>query len=238
MNKPVLTLFHGWGYTPALWQALMACLEDFDCRAPRLQAPSADISEWADAVAADLPPGGYVLGWSLGAMLAWSVAARHPTKVGGLILMAGSPCLYNHAGWEKGLALETIEKFRQGFRQSPSHTMRRFLALQLQGDAHAQRIRPLLEAALCDTDQTDGQLENGLATLFSTDLRDLDLPADLPLLLIHGRHDEIIPAAGSEWLAAHIPGARLLILEDAGHAPLLGEPARLAELIRGIHEAI
>jgi len=237
MNLPAVTLFHGWGYTPALWQKLTMALPDFDCHAPRLLAPEAGIEEWADAQATSLPDHGLLVGWSLGAMLAYTIAARHPAKVRGLILLAGSPLMRNEAAWPNGLDADLLEKFSQGFRQAPERTMRRFLALQLVGDSHPLKARHLLEASLDDVARHHDALEHGLRILFSTDLRDTALPPGLPLRLIHGRRDEVMPVAGSEWLHRRYPDSRLLILEEAGHAPLLAEPEILATHIRALHDA-
>jgi pimeloyl-ACP methyl ester carboxylesterase len=40
---------------------------------------------------------------------------------------------------------------------------------------------------------------------------------EVPTLIVHGRHDRLIPVANAELLAERIPSARLRILEDSGH---------------------
>ncbi|MSQ00802.1 MAG: hypothetical protein EXR71_02790 [Myxococcales bacterium] len=57
----------------------------------------------------------------------------------------------------------------------------------------------------------------------------------VPTLVVHGRHDEIIPFAMGEALAAAIPGARLLPRES-GHNELLdGDTwAAVAAFTRGL----
>ncbi len=237
MSRPAVTLLHGWGYSPKLWQDLTTRLDAFECHTPALQAPCTDIESWADAMAGGLPDSGLLVGWSLGAMLALCIASRHPAKVRGLLLIAGSPHMHTEADWGSGLDDALLEKFRAGFRQSPERTMRRFLAMQLVGEAHPQRARQLLESALCDANTGREALERGLGILFSADLRKATLAPDLPLTLVHGQADEIMPVAGSEWLHQRHPASQLLIVEDAGHAPLLAEPEKLAELIRALHDA-
>ena len=49
-----------------------------------------DFDAAADDVAARLPAGSTLCGWSLGAQLALAVAARAPAKVGKLVLVAGT----------------------------------------------------------------------------------------------------------------------------------------------------
>jgi pimeloyl-ACP methyl ester carboxylesterase len=61
------------------------------------------------------------------------------------------------------------------------------------------------------------------------DARDrLYLAADLPLFVVWGRKDAIIPVSHGEELAATVPGTTLEVFEQSGHFPHLTEPARLA----------
>jgi len=64
------------------------------------------------------------------------------------------------------------------------------------------------------------------------DARDrLYLAADLPLLVVWGRKDAIIPVEHGEALVRTVPGATLEVFEQAGHFPHLTEPLRLAEVL-------
>ena len=64
------------------------------------------------------------------------------------------------------------------------------------------------------------------------DARDrLYLAADLPLFVVWGRKDAIIPVAHGESLAASVPGTTLEVFEQSGHFPHLTEPLRLAEVL-------
>jgi pimeloyl-ACP methyl ester carboxylesterase len=49
-----------------------------------------------------------------------------------------------------------------------------------------------------------------------------------PALVLHGADDPILPLANGEALAATIPGARLVVLRDLGHAL---PSARLPEIV-------
>jgi pimeloyl-ACP methyl ester carboxylesterase len=64
------------------------------------------------------------------------------------------------------------------------------------------------------------------------DARDrLYLAADLPLLVVWGRKDAIIPIAHGESLAESVPSTTLEVFEQSGHFPHLTEPGRLAEVL-------
>jgi pimeloyl-ACP methyl ester carboxylesterase len=64
------------------------------------------------------------------------------------------------------------------------------------------------------------------------DARDrLYLARDLPLLVVWGRKDAIIPVAHGERLAASVPGTTLEVFEQSGHFPHLTEPVRLADVL-------
>jgi pimeloyl-ACP methyl ester carboxylesterase len=59
----------------------------------------------------------------------------------------------------------------------------------------------------------------------------------LPVLILWGRHDAVLPLSLGERLAASLPGARLAVVEAAGHAPQEERPeatlAALAPLLPG-----
>ena len=46
----------------------------------------------------------------------------------------------------------------------------------------------------------------------------------VPTLVVHGRHDRVIPVANAHLIAERIPGARLRILEESGHLYPTEEP--------------
>jgi pimeloyl-ACP methyl ester carboxylesterase len=43
----------------------------------------------------------------------------------------------------------------------------------------------------------------------------------VPVMVMHGRQDKFVPVGHGEWLAAHIPGAEVRILDHDGHLTLL-----------------
>jgi pimeloyl-ACP methyl ester carboxylesterase len=64
------------------------------------------------------------------------------------------------------------------------------------------------------------------------DARDrLYLARDLPLFVVWGRKDAIIPVEHGQALVEHVPGTRIEVFERSGHFPHLTEPERLARVL-------
>ncbi len=53
----------------------------------------------------------------------------------------------------------------------------------------------------------------------------------VPTLVIHGALDVVAPVAGAHGLADTIPGAQLVVIDDAGHVPPLTRPDAVASAI-------
>ncbi len=56
---------------------------------------------------------------------------------------------------------------------------------------------------------------------------------DVPVLLIWGANDGLIPVENARRLAAQIPGARLVVLPECGHVPQEERPRETADAIAG-----
>jgi pimeloyl-ACP methyl ester carboxylesterase len=64
------------------------------------------------------------------------------------------------------------------------------------------------------------------------------LPAvAVPVLVIWGEADRMIPVERGEAYAKAIPGARYLLLPEAGHLPQLEAPDRLLAAVRDFAQA-
>lgn len=246
MSRAPLVLLHGWGLGPAVWAPLMDCLPaDRPVFAPPLPghagAPPAathTLAAWANQIAAALPDAAAVCGWSLGGMLAMAIAQRHPAKVSRLLLVGTSPrfvagAASDAAAWEHGLDAATVAAFIDGFRASPAETLRRFIALQVVGDANRRSVTAALNAAVPASGATDPHaLAPGLEILASADLRSAAPQLRIPARLFHGAGDALMPLAAAEWLAAQLPAARLTVFADCGHAPFLSRPREFADALR------
>lgn len=91
---------------------------------------------------------------------------------------------------------------------SSEDAVRRGMAWSLaKGDSHT--IGAVLDNPAVMNDSLDGRL-GGIT---------------VPTLVVWGQYDELIPLSKGRRMAAEIPGARLVVVPDAGHAPMIETPA-------------
>jgi pimeloyl-ACP methyl ester carboxylesterase len=65
----------------------------------------------------------------------------------------------------------------------------------------------------------------------------LYLAEELPLLIVWGSRDPIIPASHAEDAHRSLPGSRLEVFEGVGHLPQFEEPARFVDVLEGFVSA-
>lgn len=178
-----------------------------------------------DAVIAALGLKRFVLlGLSQGAATAISCAARHPQRVAGLILYGGYAQGRNRRGSPDDLAKAqtVLALMRQGWGQEDSAFMRAFSSLYLPNGTREQ-IRWFADMQRL---ATSGDLAARLRTACDDiDVTDLLPRVRVPTLVLHARHDGVVPVEQGRFLAANIAGARFVSLESENHVPLPGEPA-------------
>lgn len=174
----------------------------------------------ADDVAAVLDDAGidraYVMGISLGGMIAQHVALRHPDRVRGLALLATTPGL-PHGRLPHPRALATLLSIPFLMRRRES--TRSFYRLILP-DKHVGRAPELLAgwpaAVRADPLRAGTFLRQfGAAATHSTGFRLRDVAC--PTLVVTGDEDVLIPPSNSHFLAKRIPRSRLWILPETGH---------------------
>jgi len=244
---PPLLLIQGMSGTAASWGTpfLRALEADFDVvaydhrgigrSAPwRTPFTIGDLAEDARALLDHLDwDRAHVLGMSMGGMVAQELALRHPGRVETLAL----GCTY--CGGE-GAALagpEVLAMFRQaaggaraggpaGSAEAPgagAEGLLGTLAAHLSSGTLARMALAVpapLGAILLQLQAVGGH---------DTSAR---LPGlAVPTLVLHGTRDPVLPAANGELIARLVPGARLELLDGAGHLFWLEQPVRTAALV-------
>jgi pimeloyl-[acyl-carrier protein] methyl ester esterase len=227
-----IVLLHGWGMRPAVFDGLATILSPRHTVHP-LPLPGYDgapatsayaLDEVAAAVAARAPGKCAVAGWSLGAQVALAWARARPQQIGRLVLVSATPCFVQRDDWPAAMPPAVFDAFADLVRTDAAAALRRFIALQAQGDAAAGQVARTLGAALEGPSPRAHALENGLRILRETDLRGTLDAIETRTLLIHGERDRLVPTGAAEYLAAALPHASLERVPYAAHAPFVSDP--------------
>ena len=164
-----------------------------------------------------------LVGYSLGAVIAAVVAARHPQRVRSLVLVAG------FAGGSDSRSELQFGLWRELIARDQA-LMARFILLT---GSHPQWLSAQPSAVLEKRVTAIVKFTNwaGMARQADLDAR-VDIRAELaliqaPTLVIVGSQDQMVPRAQTQVLADGIAGATLQEL-DAGHLMTLEQPEALA----------
>ena len=172
--------------------------------------------------------GAVLLGWSLGASVAWEYLDRFGAgRVSALVSVEQTPRLTLAPDWPHaafgGLDAAGVD----GLRETIANDQAAFAEQLVRGSFAAGRepnpalVRTLVSEALRWTPQACASL---LADAAGQDYRSRVAALALPVLLVHGAKSQVYPTAVGRWLADTIPGAELRLLDESGHLPFLEQP--------------
>ncbi len=168
----------------------------------------------------------YVMGNSLGGLIAWNCAVQHPDKVKKLVLL--SP-----AGYEldevlspgKILKHEWIQKIAlkgQPLWMTRSGLEEAFYKKDKVKDNVVERINLFTNR--------EGVIPHMINVALTKDFPDTALIRNVqcPTLIIWGKEDAIIPIEHTEKFKRDIPGSQVVIFENSGHCPMMEDPEKTA----------
>ena len=238
-SGPNLVLLHGWGMRGAIWNELVRELAhrfrvqciDLPGHGTSMPATCGTLESWIEVVGDAIPERAIVCGWSLGAMLALEYARSFAQRVSRVVLIGATPRFVHGSDWPHGIDRETFDAFRTEFERDPAALLKRFLALQVQGDERARDVLRRLRETTADGLGDRTGLASGLQILADSDLRASLADVKQSALLIHGSVDTLVPLAAAEYLETRLPKARLVVMPRAAHAPFIGREADVARRI-------
>ena len=238
-GRPLIVFVHGAGMDHTVWalQARYFAHNGYGVLAVDLPGHGRSAGEALDSIEAlgrwlwrlvDAagPEHARLVGHSMGALAALEAAAAAPARARGLVLIGANAAmpvndeLLSAARAEPARAAALIvswaygERSHMGGMRAPGLWMLggglSLLARARKGVLHA-------DFAACNS------YRGGLAAAARV---------SCPTLVLAGRGDRMTPARGAAKLAEAIPGARLAVIEDAGHMPMIEQPDRTLDALR------
>jgi pimeloyl-ACP methyl ester carboxylesterase len=196
-----------------------------------------------------------VIGVSEGGPAAIVFAAKRPERTRALIL-TGTFSFFGYAGWDDmdrdadELRASLVPELGEDYTPSAAQIAR------FQEFGHAVRsawgsgaalkgllpsVRSIRQLGMLERmSASPGMARATLEAAFRIDVRPILSTITAPTLVIHARED-LVPVQGGRYLAAHIPGARLLEVDGADHAPWMTDPdgitTGIEEFLTGSHAA-
>ena len=158
-----------------------------------------------------------VLGWSMGGMIAQALAVLHPAQVRRLVLCATYP--------GTGAAVVPSQAARRASSDFPANQGNAFAAFK----AAIAEYPPAPAASAAAKGDQGLAVSNWWTGIDAAGREITRIP--VPTLVADGTDDQLVPVANDHALARLIPGARLVLYPDAGHAFLFQEPTRFASLV-------
>lgn len=192
-------VLNGWAASESAWEL---------CRFPRARVfgylEELDGLPERHILASD---GCVLVGWSMGGSFALSMAARHPEKVKGLVLLAATPRMMRDDGWA-GMSPRRLAALETGLTLTRGEG---FFGLP-EGWPCVYRM------------DTPENLHRGIEYLEKTDLRaDLEKLAasgrfNADVAVFHSEKDGIVRPENAAYLKKIFPAARVEIVPGAEHA--------------------
>jgi pimeloyl-ACP methyl ester carboxylesterase len=255
-DGPPVLLLHGLGATNASLLPVLADLAvDHRVLAPDLPgfgasaAPSSPynpawFAAWVEAFqSATHSKGAVVIGNSLGGRIALEAGLTHPKSVRALVLLTPSPAFVRLRQWVPLVRIASPELARLPLPQMTHRMMVEGIRVMFSQpdrlppawyDAAADEARRVMRKAAhrvaffsCARQiyLEDAYGKNG----FWQRLPGLTPPA----LFIWGDRDRLVPSSFARHVAAALPDAGQVVLEDCGHVPQFEHPAETMAMIRG-----
>lgn len=161
-----------------------------------------------------------VCGLSMGGYIALEFYRRYPEHVAGLILAA------TRAGADSAAGKLNRDKAAQLAKEEGATAVSDGMLAKLLAPGKYESEPELVEYVqdVMGTASLNGVVGALMAMKDRPDSSPMLGNIDVPVLIIHGAEDQIIPVSEAKAMAEAIPNAELVIVPGAGHLPNLEEP--------------
>ena len=162
-----------------------------------------------------------VLGISMGGWVALTVAAEHPERVRRLVLVSSAGLPYPTTLHERSFSANNLDELRASIALQTDRTVPTFILRDLlrRSKRKAWVVRRSMSAMLTRRETLEGRLKR----------------VTMPVLLVWGTRDRIVPISVAAAMQREMPHARLVALEGCGHLAIV---ECRAEALHAIHSGL
>lgn len=179
-----------------------------------------------------------VVGWSLGSLVALEGTAFGPDHVKALVLISGTSRMTSQANYP-GVDARALKAMCARFRRLPRHVIEEFARLSINGGLDSlSETNEYIDMFVKQAESLDSRhLAAGLRYLQEKDLRRILPEINIPVRLLHGVGDKIIPVDCARYMQCALPKARLEEVHGGSHALPFTVPFHVAGFIRDAIDA-
>jgi len=230
-SGPALVLLHGWGLHGGIWETVLEGLENkftvYNIDLPGFGHSPVHNGEYTidylvESIEKILPDRCYMMGWSLGGLVATALSLKCPEKISKLITVSSNPSFVSDDNWQYGMQKKVLESFINYLQDDYEGTLIKFLSIQTMGSVtQKEDIKRLKETVFIHGQPSKKALKGGLDILNDINLVSRLSELTMPILRIYGRLDSLVPAKVAADVDNHIPNSQSIIYRKAAHAPFL-----------------
>lgn len=173
-----------------------------------------------------------IIGHSEGAMVALLATIQAPHYFSKAVLLTASPCHVNKPGYYGGFEEQDIQEMLTAMDKNYRQWATTF-ALLLMGQCQPVALSHELATHFCEIDAVMAKQATRIS--FLSDHRADLAHVSVPTLLLQCQDDVAVPSEVNDYMVAHLPYARLVMLEASGHCPHLSAPL---EVLAALQEFI
>ncbi|KAF3981481.1 MAG: pimeloyl-ACP methyl ester esterase BioH [Methylococcales symbiont of Hymedesmia sp. n. MRB-2018] len=237
-----IVLIHGWAMHTGIWRPFAQQLAQ-NYQVTCLDVPGHGLSEVVEPFTLEKISGVLIdetpdtpfclLGWSLGASIAITMAKQYPDRIDSLICLAGNPKFTQTKDWP-GMQVQLLEEFAENLQLSCQSTLLRFLTLQVHSLTNGKKLLKQLKSAIHECEPpTETVLKQALEILKRADLREDIATLKCALMIIQGDKDTLVPLQTGHGIQKLPCKSELSIISGAGHVPFLSHSSELIQIMRG-----
>jgi pimeloyl-ACP methyl ester carboxylesterase len=245
-NGPPIVLVHGTPYSSLIWRAIIPALsahrrvflfdhlgygqsEQREGQDLGLAAQGRRFARLLEHWRLDAPS---VVATDIGGAIALRALLLEGASFGDLLLADA----VTGGDWERGL-FALVLKHTDVFEALPGYAHRALVASHMHNATHLGFRPGVLDDLLAPWIGAEGQAAyyrqySQLRQADTAEYEDLLGEISIPVRILWGRHDQILPTQYAEWIAARLPDAPVSWDDNAGHLLAEDAPARLlAEIL-------